>query len=84
LKDEDLKELYDNVTRPMCWVYSDQDEYYVEHPEYNKQQVMERFQKFCPAIKMIDTVPFGDHCLSRQDSQDYFFNIVEKFLELIE
>jgi hypothetical protein len=79
-----LEELYDNVTRPMCWAYCNQDENYVEHPDYDKQQVMERFQKFCPAIKMTDIIPFGDHCLTREDSQAYFFNTVEKFLELVE
>ncbi|KAI8877953.1 DUF1749-domain-containing protein [Backusella circina FSU 941] len=84
LKDKDLEELYANVTSPICWVYSEQDEYYVEHPDDDKQKVMERFQKFCPAIKMTDIVPFGDHCLSREDSQEHFFETVEKFLGQLE
>jgi hypothetical protein len=85
LKDKDLIEIYSDVTRPICWVYSDQDECYVptEGAE-DKQKVMERFQSFCPAIKMIDNVPFGNHCMSDERSFLHFFNTVEKFLKLVE
>lgn len=81
MTEEEIKKLYENVERPICWVYSDQDEFYASTQE--KVQVMKRFQDICPAIKLTASVPYGDHNITRKDSQEYFCKVVEEFLQLI-
>jgi hypothetical protein len=78
LSTEELTNLFQGVNKPMCWIYSDEDEYYASNQD--KVQVMERFQKICPAIKVTANVPHGDHCIVRQDSQEYFVKVVHDFL----
>ncbi|KAI9363220.1 hypothetical protein BD770DRAFT_315333 [Pilaira anomala] len=79
LTDQEITKLYENVNRPICWVYSDQDEFYAS--EQDKVEVMNRFKSICPAIKVAANVPFGDHCIDRQDAQEHFCKVVEDFLK---
>lgn len=81
LTDQEISKLYQGVNRPICWVYSDQDEYYSS--KQDKSTVMNRFKSLCLAIKITVTVPFGNHCIERQDSQEYFCSIVDDFLKTI-
>ncbi|KAI9255349.1 hypothetical protein EDC94DRAFT_661970 [Helicostylum pulchrum] len=81
LTDGEISKLYQGVNRPICWIYSDQDEYYSS--KQDKTTVMNRFKSLCPAIKITAIVPFGDHCIERQDSQEYFCSIVDDFLKTI-
>lgn len=78
LTDDEITHLYQGVRRPICWVYSDNDEYYASSQD--KIQVMERFKNICPAIKVTANVPHGDHSIVRQDSQEYFVKVVKNFL----
>lgn len=78
---DEIKHLYKGINKPICWVYSDQDEYYASTQD--KYEVMERFKSICSAIKVTANVPHGDHSIVRQDSQEYFCNIVEDFLKTI-
>jgi pimeloyl-ACP methyl ester carboxylesterase len=78
---DELTKLYENVTRPICWIYSDQDEFFASNQD--KSQLMERFKRICPAIKVTANVPHGDHSITRQDSQEYFCKVVDEFLKTI-
>ncbi|KAI7872611.1 uncharacterized protein EV154DRAFT_431299 [Mucor mucedo] len=77
----EIQSLYEGVNKPICWVYSDQDEYYASAQD--KHEVMNRFKSICPAIKVTAIVPHGDHSITREDSQEYFCNIVEDFLKTL-
>jgi hypothetical protein len=79
LSEAEIQELYKGVERPICWVYSEKDEFYAS--KQSQQEVMKRFQKICPAIKECHSVPAGDHCVTKRISQEAFCNIVEGFIE---
>lgn len=79
LTTDEIKNLYEGVNKPICWVYSDQDEYYASTQD--KYEVMKRFESICPAIKITANVPHGDHSITREDSQEYFCSVVEEFLK---
>ncbi|OBZ83101.1 hypothetical protein A0J61_08850 [Choanephora cucurbitarum] len=77
--DEEIKGLYKDIHRPICWVYSENDEFYAS--EKDKRQVMERFKSLCPAIVETHIVPQGDHNITRTDSQQAFCQIIHDFLK---
>ena len=70
------------MERPICWVYSENDEFYAS--KVDKESVMERFARLCPAIKKTEIVPDGDHSITRHDSQEYFVDVVLKFIKSLE
>ena len=76
---EEIKGLYKDIHRPICWVYSENDEFYAS--EKDKRQVMERFKSLCPAIVETHIVPQGDHNITRTDSQQAFCQIIHDFLK---
>ncbi|KAI9485468.1 MAG: hypothetical protein EXX96DRAFT_494609 [Benjaminiella poitrasii] len=82
LSDEEIKKLYENVNRPLCWIYSENDEFYAAK-DINHLNVMNRYQNLCPAIKETHIVPKGDHSITREDSQQAFCDIVDNFLNKI-
>jgi hypothetical protein len=66
----------------MCWVYGDDDEFYVAlNNEITLESIMRRFQAICPLIEMTDIVPEGDHLLRKEKSQLYFCQTVKRFIE---
>jgi hypothetical protein len=79
LSEAEIKELYIGVERPLCWVYSEKDEFYASNQ--SQLEVMKRFQSICPAIKECHIVPEGDHNITKPISQKAFCNIVKGFIE---
>ncbi|KAI7902533.1 uncharacterized protein BX663DRAFT_511384 [Cokeromyces recurvatus] len=79
LSDEEIKKLYENVNRPICWIYSENDEFYVNKVE-KQSDVMQRFQNICSAIKETHIIPNGDHSITRKDSQIAFCKVIDDFL----
>ncbi|CAO3660064.1 hypothetical protein G6F70_007128 [Rhizopus microsporus] len=82
LTDEEILRLYDNVTRPICWVYSEKDEFYAS--SLNQNDVMKRFQKLCPAIKMTASIPNGSHAIIDPAAQIEFCKVVKDFIISLE
>jgi hypothetical protein len=82
LTDEDIKSIFKAVTRPFCWVYGDDDEFYVAlNNNITLESIMKRFQAICPLIEMTDIVPGGDHLLRKEKGQLYFCQTVKRFIE---
>ncbi|KAI8079083.1 uncharacterized protein B0P05DRAFT_542262 [Gilbertella persicaria] len=76
--DEEIKRLFADLHQPICWVYSEKDEFYAS--DKDKTLVMHRFQSLCPAIIETHIIPEGDHNITRKDSQEAFCLVVKGFL----
>ncbi|KAI8969924.1 hypothetical protein BDF20DRAFT_888456 [Mycotypha africana] len=81
---ERIAQLYENVKRPICWVYSENDEYYVPTSEASQSDVMKRYQDVCPAIKETHIIAKGDHSITLKESQTQFCQVVETFLKRLD
>ncbi|KAI9282303.1 hypothetical protein BY458DRAFT_552523 [Sporodiniella umbellata] len=79
LSDQEILSRYQNVSRPMCWVYSEKDEFYAS--SVPQKEAMARYKSLVPAIKKAVIVPEGDHIISKKVSQDYFISVVKDFLQ---
>lgn len=83
LTDEEIKELYKGVDRPLIWVYGAKDEYY-QASNGDEVENYERFKSLVPAIKEGHLVPNADHCITAEDAQQVFCKIVSDFLTTID
>ncbi|KAG1472211.1 hypothetical protein G6F56_001679 [Rhizopus delemar] len=79
LSDQEILFRFKDVNDPICWVYSENDEFYAS--KLPKQQVIERFQSLIPAIQTAVIVPEGDHSITKKASQDYFVSVVKDFIQ---
>ncbi|KAI8992368.1 hypothetical protein BDB01DRAFT_738314 [Pilobolus umbonatus] len=79
LSDERIRTLYQEVNRPICWIYSEKDEYYESKEDMSA--VMERYQRLCPAIKVTECVPDADHSINNNQAQEYFISVVTNFIK---
>lgn len=79
LTDQEIRTLYQNIHRPICWVYSEKDECYTSSTD--PKEVMTRYQSLCDAIQMVTIVPNGDHLITHLDAQSYFCSLVKDFIQ---
>ncbi|KAI8639892.1 hypothetical protein BD408DRAFT_420711 [Parasitella parasitica] len=77
--DKEITRLFQDVDRPIVWVYGEKDEYYMPSSGDARENI-ERFKKLVPAIKEGHLVANADHCINDKEAQQVFCQIVSDFL----
>ncbi|CEP14159.1 hypothetical protein [Parasitella parasitica] len=77
--DQEIKELFQGVDRPIVWVYGEKDEYYMPS-NGDAMKNIERFMSLVPAIKGGHLVANADHCINDKVAQQDFCKIVSDYL----
>ncbi|CAO3615380.1 unnamed protein product [Cunninghamella blakesleeana] len=78
LSDDDLRDLYENLQRPMMLLHGEDDECYGS--SVPKLDILKRIQSFCPTVLKIAVIDKADHSISHPLSQTIFIDLVIEFI----